>query len=32
MVRPAAPFPGHGGRFWPFARWRSLACIVEVPE
>ena len=22
-------FPGHAGRGWPLARWRSLACICE---
>jgi hypothetical protein len=23
-----AAFPGHAGRLWPFARWRSLTCII----
>ena len=22
-------FPGHAGRYWPLARWRSLARINE---
>ena len=22
-------FPGHAGRLWPLARWRSLARIVD---
>jgi hypothetical protein len=26
-------FPGHAGRSWPLARWRSLADIVaQVPQ
>ena len=22
-------FPGHAGRLWPLARWRSLACLID---
>ena len=25
-------FPGHAGRCWPLARWRSLARIGELPR
>ena len=28
-VRVTHAFPGHAGRCWPLARWRSLARIVE---
>ena len=30
MTMPFTAFPGHAGRWWPLARWRSLA-RTEIP-
>ena len=31
-ARPMTAFPGHAGRCWPLARWRSLARIVDMSD